>query len=124
MKRFRLVAGVMAFALLAVAAQPVAAATTDPYIHYVACSWSKTAPPSHSCPKSSRKAAFFKSKAASVTYRACVHYPTNITLCANAQSAPKGTKVKVTISSTAKGQHSVKWYVNSVQVGAWTFDVT
>jgi hypothetical protein len=117
----RLCALLLAASLLG-AVQPVAAGQA-PYGAWVACSLSKQAPSSHSCKKGSDKAAFFKSRAASVEYKICVRYPTGTRLCASHQSAPKGAIVSNRITSSIVGEHRVTWSVAGHQVKAWTFQV-
>jgi hypothetical protein len=122
MKVVRVVAAlVVAMALLAT---PATAFATNRYVTYVACSTSKQAPAATSCPKNSAKAAFFKSRDASVTYKVCVKFPSGTKLCATGQSGPQGVKRVNTITSSMKGTHKVTWFVGGSQVGAWTFQVT
>ncbi len=102
---------------------PVVATSVAPYRTYVACSTSKQAPPSHTCPKKGDKAAFFKSRHADVTYKVCVKYPTGTRLCAAAQQAQKGTLNVNTITSSILGDHRVTWFVGGKKVGAFTFTV-
>ena len=103
--------------------QPVSAAAPG-YAAWVACSHSKQAPRSHSCPKGSDKGAFFKSHDASVQYKICVRYPTGKRLCASSQSAPKGKVQLNTITSELLGEHRVTWSVGGEQVRVWSFEVT
>ena len=109
--------------LVAMLAVPTTAVGAVPYVYYVACSTSKSAPPATTCSKSSNKAAFFKSNLATVHYKVCVKFPSGIKLCANNQEAPKGVKKVNPISSTMKGLHKVKWYVGGDEVGSYTFTV-
>jgi hypothetical protein len=121
MKRIPLVATLVgAFLLLALPATASAAG----YVTYGACGWTASATPSHSCPKNSKKAAFFKSKNASATYKVCVKYPSGQKLCASAQNAGKGQLRHNTISSSLKGQHKITWKVGGNKVGSWILNVT
>ena len=119
----KLLAATMLGLAMLVNAIPAAAASAPAYRYYVACSTSKQAPPSHTCPKSSPKAAFFKSRHADVTYKICVRYPTDAKLCASNQQADKGTLNRNTITSTMPGLHHVTWFVGGKQVGAFAFTV-
>jgi hypothetical protein len=105
-------------------AAPATGLAANRYVTYVACSTSKQAPAATSCRKSSAKAAFFKSRDASVSYKVCVKFPNGAKLCSSAQAAPQGTKHVNQITSTMKGTHHVTWTVGAKQVGSWDFVVT
>jgi hypothetical protein len=109
-----------AFLLLALPAT----ASASGYVTYGACGTTAAAQPSHSCSKSSSKAAFFKSKNSSAVYGVCVKFPNGQKLCANAQSAAKGQLRHNTITSTQKGQHKITWKVGGTKVGTWYLNVT
>jgi hypothetical protein len=84
---------------------------------YVACGVTAAAKPAHSCAKHSKKAAFFRSKVADVTYKICVKFPTGTRLCASHQPATAGTLSVNRITSTVPGSHKVTWYVKGKLVG-------
>jgi len=122
MRLVRLVAVVTL--LVGLMASAGAATAAPAYRYYVVCSHSKQAPPATSCSKNSNKGAVFKSNNAAVKYKICVKYPGGQKLCANNQNAPKGRKVLNTISSSLKGVHTVKWWVDGDLVGTYNFTVT
>jgi hypothetical protein len=122
MARLRALGVILGLGLLL--AMPATASAANRYTTYAACGTSSSAAPSHSCSKSSTKAAFFKSLDAAVSYTVCVKYPSGTKLCANAQSAPKGKLQHNTITSSMKGTHKITWKVAGVKVGAWTLNVT
>ncbi len=107
-------AGLLALAVLA---PPAADSKPKPYTVYVACGLSAHAKPAHSCAKGAKKAAFFRSNVADVHYKICVRFPTGLRLCANHQSAPKGTLHVNRITSTMPGSHKVTWFVQGKLVG-------
>jgi hypothetical protein len=114
---------VLALSLGLLLALPSVATAANRYVYYGACGTTSAAQSSHTCSKSSNKAAFFKSRDASVTYKVCVKYPNGTKLCANGQPAPKGKLKSVTITSTLKGAHNITWFVGSTKVGAWKLTV-
>lgn len=127
MKRLTtLAAVVLGTALLASAApasavkKPVAKAAA--YKHYVACGLSRKAKPSHTCPKGSKKGAFFRSNRANVFYTVCVKFSAQKNLCAPKQEAVRGTLYVNKITLTAPGRHRVTWFVKGKRVGV--FDLT
>jgi hypothetical protein len=94
------------------------------YSTYVACSHSKKAPPSHSCGKAEKKAAFFVSENADVLYDICLKVPdSDRKLCARAQEAKQGKKYRNTITSDEPGKHTVTWFVDDQLVGSFSFRV-
>jgi hypothetical protein len=115
-----LTAALAATALLATVPTSAGAAA---YQHYVACGVSQNAKPSHSCPKASKKGAFFKSTAADVFYTVCVRFPTGKNLCAPRQEAVQGTLYVNKITSNIPGKHKVTWFVESKRVGLFFFNV-
>jgi hypothetical protein len=122
MKRPRaLAATVLGVALLASAAP--ASARAAAYRHYVGCGVSQHATPSHSCPRGSKKGAFFESIDANVSYTVCVKFPTGKHICASQQEAVKGTLYVNKITSNIPGKHKVTWFVASKEVGSYFFSV-
>ncbi len=117
-----LTAVLLGVALLATAAP--ASAKAAAYTHYVACGVSPNAKPSHVCPKSSKKGAFFKSINADVFYTVCVKFPSGKNLCAQAQQATTGTLYVNKITSNIPGKHRVTWFVKGKRVGPFVFRVT
>jgi hypothetical protein len=116
-----LTAVLLGIALLASAAPATASAAA--YRHYVACGLSQNAKPSHSCPKQSKKGAFFKSAKADVFYTVCVKFPTKKNLCAPRQEAVQGTLYVNKITSNIPGKHKVAWFVEGKRVGVFFFNV-
>jgi hypothetical protein len=117
-----LTAVLLGIVLLATAAPASAKAAT--FSHYVACGVSQNAAPSHSCSKSSKKGAFFRSENADVFYSVCVKFPTGKNLCANHQQATAGTLYVNKITSNIPGKHRVTWFVAGKRVGLFIFNVT
>ncbi len=107
--------------LLAGAATATAGAAA--YKHYVGCGISRSATPSHVCPKGSKKGAFFKSLNADVVYSVCVKFPSGKNLCAQKQEATQGTLYVNKITSTIPGRHLVTWFVGGKKVGSFVFRV-
>ena len=123
MKRPKTIIAVLTgIALLASAAPATAEAAA--YKHYVACGHSQNAKPAHSCPKPSKKGAFFKSLKADVFYTVCVKFPTKKNLCAPRQVAEQGTLYVNKITSNIPGKHRVSWFVEGKRVGSFIFKVT
>ena len=99
-------------------------ATGPAYKHYVACGLSRKAKPATSCPKNSKKGAFFRSLKADVQYTVCVKFPKKEHLCTEQpQEAEQGTLYVNKITSTTPGQHQVTWYVKGKKVGTTVFRV-
>jgi hypothetical protein len=118
-----LAAVVVATGLLASAAPATAGAAA--YKHYVACGISRNAKPAHSCPKGSKKGAFFKSLKRDVTYSVCVKFPKEKLICTEEpQEATQGTLYVNKITSTKVGMHRVTWFVEGKKVGSVVFRVT
>jgi hypothetical protein len=117
-------AAVLLGTALIVGATPVSGATPA-YKHYVACGVSEKATPSHSCPKKSKKGAFFKSLKGEVSYTVCVRFPTKKSICTeDPQKAEQGTLYVNKITSNIPGKHRVTWFVSGKRVGSFTFRVT
>ncbi len=117
-----LTATLVGIALLASAVP--AGADAAAYRHYVACGVSQNAKPSHKCPKSSKKGAFFESTKADVNYSICVKFPTGRNICAKAQPAKQGIPYVNKITSNIPGKHRVTWFVEGKPVGVFIFRVT
>jgi len=107
-------------AALLFGAAPASAATLA-YKHYVGCGVSEHATPARSCPRSSKKGAFFESLDANVFYTVCVKFPTGKHLCAQKQEAVKGTLYVNKITSDIPGKHKVSWFVSGQRVGSYSF---
>jgi hypothetical protein len=106
-------------------ASPAQAGTSKGYDAYVACGVSKHAPAAHSCGTDSKKAAFFLSTDADVSYTVCVKFPNrDEPLCAPSQQAKRGHLYRNRITSTITGRHRVTWLVDGHQVGSFRFRVT
>jgi len=123
MKGLRALAAVLATTALVSAAAPASAGAAA-YKHYVGCGISRKAKPSHTCPKGSKKGAFFKSLKGDVVYSVCVKFPSGKSLCAHKQEAIQGTLYVNKITSTIPGRHQVTWFVEGKKVGAFVFRVT
>jgi hypothetical protein len=128
MKGLKALAAALAITAIGASAVPAAAkapsAGATPFRHYVACGIERNSKPAHSCPKRSKKGAFFKSNNKDVYYAVCVNFPSGKHLCAHAQPAKQGTLYVNKITSTQVGVHTVIWYVKGKQVGSTTFRVT
>lgn len=123
MKGPRTLSAALAATALLMCAVPAFAGAAA-YRHYVACGTSQNAKPSHSCPKKSKKGAFFKSLNADVSYSICVRFPTGKSICAKAQEAEAHTLYVNKITSNIPGKHRVTWFVNGKRVGSFAFTVT
>lgn len=114
----------MVLVAIALAACTVpASAGAVAYKHYVACSPTENAKPSHVCPKNGKKGAFFKSLRADVTYSICVKFPTGKSLCAKAQKAKAHVPYVNKITSHIPGKHRVTWFVGGNRVGSFVFRI-
>jgi hypothetical protein len=100
-----------------------ASASAAAYKHYVACGVENNSKPAHSCPKNSKKGAFFESVGAEVSYTVCVRFPSGKNLCAKAQPAEEGVLYVNKITSTIPGRHQVSWFVKGKKVGTFVFRV-
>lgn len=135
MKGLKTLTAVLSVAALLAAVVPATAGAAV-YKHYVGCGTSQNARPSHSCPKQSRKGAFFRSNRGvscldpqgnpvlCVYYKVCVRFPDGRNLCANRQQAIKGVLYVNRITSNIPGRHSVSWFVEGKKVGLFVFKVT
>lgn len=123
MKRPKTLAAALAAVALLASAVPASAGAVA-FKHYVACGVSQNAKPSHSCPKKSKKGAFFKSLEADVSYSICVKFPTGKSICAKAQEAKSHTLYVNKITSNIPGKHRVIWFVGGKRVGSFAFTVT
>lgn len=110
----------------AILTSSASAADSPPaYRHYVACGVSEQAKPDHSCPKGSKKGAFFKSLQADVNYTVCVRFPTKKSICTDeAQEAERGQLYVNRITSNIPGKHRVSWFVAGKRIGVFVFRVT
>jgi len=129
MKGLKALTAVLALSAILAGAVPAAAKApgqtgSSPFRHYIACGIERTSKPAHTCPKRSKKGAFFKSLNADVVYAVCVEFPSTKHLCAHAQPAKQGTLYVNKITSTQVGKHVVTWYVKGKKVGASSFKVT
>jgi len=134
MKGLKTLMAVLAVAGLSAALMPSPAGAAT-YEHYVGCGTSQNARPSHSCPKQSRKGAFFRSNRGEpcvdprgnpvqcVYYRVCVKFPTGKNLCAKRQQAIEGVLYVNKITSNIPGKHRVSWFVDNRRVGSFAFNV-
>ncbi len=122
MKGLKTLAVVLLGSALLVSAVP-ALAGAPAYKHYVACSLTEDAKPSHVCSKASKKAAFFKSLNGDVNYRVCVKFPTGKGICAQSQPAKQGALYFNKITSNIPGKHRVTWFVEGKRVGVFHFTI-
>jgi hypothetical protein len=76
--------------------------------------------PSHVCQIGEEPGAFFESEA-EVEYEVCVTFPSAETLCAEEQLAEEETLYVNEITTDVPGTHLVTWYVEGVEVAAWSF---
>ena len=100
-----------------------ASAGAAAYKTYVGCGVSQNTRPSHSCPKASKKAAFFKSLNADVFFKVCVMFPSGKKLCAGHQEAIQGELHVNRITSNLPGNYKVSWFVEGKRVGLFLFNV-
>jgi hypothetical protein len=134
MRGIKTLAAMLSVAALLVAVVPATAGAAA-YRHYVGCGASQNARPSHACPKSSKKGAFFRSNRGAscldpdgnpvicVYYKVCVRFPDKRHLCAKRQQAIKGVLYVNKITSNLVGKHRVTWFVGSKRVGSFIFKV-
>jgi hypothetical protein len=107
---------------LAWAAAPSSAATG--YIAFVGCSSSSEALPSHVCLIGEEPGAFFESPEKEVEYEVCVTFPGPETLCTEEPQVAEAGELYVNeITTESPGNHLVRWYVEGVEVAAWTFSM-
>jgi hypothetical protein len=91
------------------------------YVTYVGCSPAANAVPSHVCQIGDEPGAFFESPEAEVEYEVCVTFPGETEICAEEEEAEEGVLYVNAITTEIPGNHLVQWYVEGVEVGAWTF---
>lgn len=91
------------------------------YSAYVGCSPLASAAPSHVCQVGDEPGAFFESPEAEVEYEICVTFPGGETLCLEEESAEKGVLYVNVITTDLAGDYFVEWYVDGLEVAAWTF---
>lgn len=103
----------------AVTAAPAAAAG---YTTYVGCSDTASTVASHVCQLGDEPGAFFESEE-ETEYEVCVTFPSAVTLCAEEQFAQTGTLYVNDITTDQTGNHLVAWYVEGVEVAAWSFRI-
>jgi hypothetical protein len=101
------------------AAAPSSAATG--YVAYVGCGTTGEAFPSHVCLIGEEPGAFFESPEKDVEYEVCVTFPEEEELCAEEQEAEAGELYVNEITTESPGAHLVQWYVEGVEVAAWSF---
>jgi hypothetical protein len=123
MKALKALGAVMLATGLLATSMPATAGAAA-YKKYVACGVTRSATPSHACPRKAKKGAFFKSLQGDVVYTVCVKFPSGKNLCAQAQEAEQGTLYVNKVTSTIPGKHVVSWYVKGQKVGSWAFRVT
>lgn len=115
----RLTSGlVFAASALAISVAPAGAAA---YTTYVGCSDTASAMPSHVCEIGDQPGAFFESPTADVEYEVCVSFPSGQTLCAEEQLAETEVLYVNSITTEIPGNHLVTWYVEGIEVAAWSF---
>ncbi len=109
--------------LLAAAASlsiPLSASAAS-YTTFVGCDDLSGAPiPSHTCELGDFPGAYFESDV-DTEYDVCVEFPGGGFLCAEEQAAEAGIVYVNSITTTLTGNHFVYWFVEGVEVGAWTF---
>jgi hypothetical protein len=115
----RLFCGLVSSVALVVVLSPSVAAGAE-YATYVGCSSTADAVPSHVCQIGDEPGAFFESME-EVEYETCVTFPSGNTLCAEEQFAEEQVLYVNEITTNIPGNHLVTWYVQGVEVGAWTF---
>jgi hypothetical protein len=91
------------------------------YSTYVGCSPSASAAPSHVCQIGDEPGAFFESPDAEVEYEICVTFPGGEELCLEEQEAEEGVLYVNAITTDVPGDYLVNWYVEGLEVAAWTF---
>ncbi len=117
MKRLGL-ALILATGLLAL---PASMAEAAGYSAYVGCSISASAAPSHVCQIGDEPGAYFESPAVDVEYEICIDFPNGEPICLEEQFAEAGVLFVNEITSEVAGNHLVTWYVEDIEVAAWSF---
>jgi hypothetical protein len=101
---------------------PASSSAAPGYVAYVGCSSTASAPPSHVCLIGEEPGAFFESPEEEVEYEVCVTFPGAETLCTEEpQEAEAGELYVNEITTESPGVHLVRWYVEGVEVAAWSF---
>jgi hypothetical protein len=101
---------------------PASSSAAAGYVAYVGCSSTASAPPSHVCLIGEEPGAFFESPEEEVEYEVCVTFPGAETLCTEEpQEAEAGELYVNEITTESPGLHLVRWYVEGVEVAAWSF---
>jgi hypothetical protein len=101
---------------------PASSSAATGYVAYVGCSSTASAPPSHVCLIGEEPGAFFESPEEEVEYEVCVTFPGAETLCTEEpQEAEAGELYVNEITTESPGVHLVRWYVEGVEVAAWSF---
>jgi hypothetical protein len=93
------------------------------YSAYVGCSSSGSAAPSHVCQVGNEPGAFFESADAEVEYEVCVILPGGEELCSEEEEAEEGVLYVNVLPPDVQvpGDYLVNWYVEGLEVAAWTF---
>lgn len=91
------------------------------YSAYVGCSPFASAAPSHVCEVGDEPGAFFESPEAEVEYEICVTFPGGEVLCLEEEPAEEGVLYVNIITTDLAGDYLVEWYVEGLEVAAWTF---
>jgi cell division septation protein DedD len=101
---------------------PASSSAAVGYVAYVGCSTTAEALPSHFCLIGEEPGAFFESPEEEVEYEVCVTFPGPETLCTEEpQEAEAGELYVNEITTESPGNHLVRWYVEGVEVAAWSF---
>jgi hypothetical protein len=101
-----------------------ATASAAAYEHYVGCGVTEKTRPSHSCPKKSKMAAFFKSVNADAVYTVCAKFPSGKNICARSQQAEQGVLKVNEFTSKEPGKLRVTWFVKGRSVGSFALQIT
>jgi hypothetical protein len=120
MKRVLCAALLVAIAALAISASAATAAGN--YTAYVGCSQTASTAPSHVCQLGDEPGAFFESEE-ETEYEVCVTFPSAETLCAEEQLAEEEVLYVNSITTDQTGNHLVAWYVEGVEIAAWSFRI-
>lgn len=92
------------------------------YVAYVGCGTTGATPASHVCLIGEEPGAFFESTE-EVEYEVCATFPDGETLCAEEQLAEPGELYVNEITTEQLGNHLITWYVEGVEVAAWSFRI-
>jgi hypothetical protein len=118
----RVVVAVFAGMLGALVWAPASSSAAAGYVAYVGCNTTAEALPSHFCLIGEEPGAFFESPEVEVEYEVCVTFPVPETLCTEEpQEAEAGELYVNEITTESPGNHLVRWYVEGVEVAAWSF---